>query len=82
MGRVLVSQMTNRPVRVRVRVLKEFGRNWHTWRVGDEFEPDPVYRDILLRKGYVEVIEDVKIETASMTTKKRRRKRKARSRVQ
>ncbi len=65
---------------VRVRVIKAFGRDWHMHRVGEILVMDGGIRDIHLRRGNVELVED-EIETAAFTTKKRRRRRKTRAKA-
>jgi len=65
---------------VKVRVIKEFGRNWHIHRVGEVLEMDGGIRDIHLRHGNVELVEP-EVETAAVTTHKRKRKRQTRARV-
>ena len=66
---------------VMVRVLKEFGRDWNFFRVGQVVELEPGYRRMMLDRGNVELVE-AKVETAALTTKKRKRKRKTRAKVQ
>ena len=65
---------------VRVRVIKEFGREMHMHHVGEVLEMDGGIRDLYLRRGFIEIVEP-EVETAAITTKKRRRKRKTRARV-
>ena len=64
-----------------VRVIKEFGRNWHMHKVGEVMEMDGGIRDLYLRRGFVEIVEP-EVETTAMTTKKRRRRRQTRAKVQ
>jgi len=65
---------------IMVRVLREFGRNWHFHKVGTVMEMDPGMRDLYLRRGFIEIVEP-EVETAAITTHKRKRKRKTRAKV-
>ncbi len=65
---------------VKVRVIREFGRNWHMHRVGEVLEMDGGIRDLHLRRGNVELVE-AEVETAAITTKKRPRRRKTRAKA-
>lgn len=67
---------------VKVRVIREFGREWNMHRIGEVLEMDGGIRDIYLRRGWVELVE-AEVETAAIATgtRKRRRKRKTRART-
>ncbi len=41
-----------------------FIRAWQNYRVGDEIEPGGVFRDELMRRGFIEVVKEQPIETA------------------
>ena len=65
---------------IMVRVLKEFGRDWHIHSIGEVMEMDGGLRELYLRRGFIEIVES-EVETAAITTHKRKRRRKTRTKV-
>ena len=66
---------------VRVRVIKEFGRNWHMHRVGTILVPNDGTAKLWAQRGWVELVED-EVETAAVApARKGKRRRKTRAKA-